>query len=115
MLDKFIMVEAEKLFPELFLRAEYFNPIEIYRETVNAEALGDSWLENQTTYIYKVGVYIIYDENKMDWLQAFYGYQRYEKSGFEFLGYLKFPNGENDDMQRTLESIVRLINNTIMR
>ncbi len=113
MLDEFIKVSAQEAFPELFARNEHFHPIEKYRERVNRDALSDDWLKNRTTYIYKVGVYIVMDDNKMDWLYAFYGMQRRETGGFEFLGYLNFPQGENDDMARTFDSIFDMIKNSI--
>jgi len=113
MLDKFIEASAKEAFPELFKRDEHFHPIEKYRERVNPDALTDDWLTNSTTYIYKVGVYIVMDDNKMDWLYAFYGYQRRKTSGFEFLGYLQFPQGENDDMSRTFDSIFDMVKQTI--
>ncbi len=115
MLDKFIKVEAKRLFPYLFERDKYFHPTEVWRETVTPEALDDSWLESDTTYIYKVGTYIVSDDNKMDWLFAFYGYQRYENGGLEFLGYLHFPQGENDDMDSTFKSISNHITAIIRR
>ena len=115
MLEDFIQAQAKEVFPELFDEAEYFHPIKVYRESANPDALSDDWLENRTTYIYKVGVYIVHDDNKMDWLYAFYGYQRYEKGGFQFLGYLNFPRGENDDMERTFGTIFKHINTTIGR
>jgi hypothetical protein len=115
MLDEFIRKNAKEVFPELFDRTDYFQPNEKYRETVNPDALSDDWLQNNTTYIYKVGVYLVYDSNKMDWLYAFYGYQRYEKGGMAFLGYLQFPQGENDDMSRTFTTIFKHIDTTIGR
>lgn len=115
MLDKFVQEKAKELFPDLFEHSEYFHPNEMWRESVNPDALSGDWLENDTTYIYKVGTYIVSDDNKMDWLYAFYGYQRQEDSGFEFLGYLHFPQGENDDMDRTFNSIINHITATITR
>lgn len=115
MLDDFIQAQAKEVFPELFDETESFHPNTVYRETVSPDALTDDWLKNNTTYIYKVGVYIVMDDNKMDWLYAFYGYQRREHGGFEFLGYLNFPQGENDDMKSTFGSIFDHINSIIGR
>lgn len=115
MLDKFIKNEASKLFPDLFGRSEWFHPHEMWRSSVNPDALDGSWLESKTTYIYKVGTYIVSDDNKLDWLFAFYGYQRSKNGDYEFLGYLHFPRGENDDMTNTFQSIVRHITTTIER
>lgn len=80
-----------------------------YAEDVNPDALSEDWLENQTSYIYKVGVLTAIDANKCDWVKVAIGFQRGENSNIEIKGVLNFRDGENDDIGRVLERAVNLL------
>jgi hypothetical protein len=76
-----------------------------YAEDVNPDALTDAWLEKQTSYIWKVGVLVLADNNKLDWAYAFIGHER-EPGKHEFIGFLQFQDGENDDPGRSIRRYV---------
>lgn len=80
-----------------------------YAEDVNPDALSDDWLENRTSYIYKVGVLTAIDANKCDWVEVVIGCQRSENSDIEIKGVLNFQDGENDDIGRVLERTINLL------
>lgn len=74
----------------------------LYRENTNEDAInGDAWLENQTSYIYRVGVLAFIDANKCDWVTVLIGHER-NPDQFEFIGKLHWRDGENDDIGRSL-------------
>ena len=74
-----------------------------YSEDVNEDANTDAWLENRTSYVYKVGVLCAIDSNKLDWIYAAIGTQRKDGSGFEIKGTFHFERGENDDVGRVIK------------
>lgn len=83
-----------------------------YRENVNADAIdGDKWLDNHTSYIWKVGVLLLADSNKADWFDAYIGVLRGNESYHEpeFIGHLHFPHGEADDVGRLLDRAFTLL------
>ena len=83
-----------------------------YIESINKDAITDDWLDNNTTYIYNVGVLALWDSNKCDYAYAFIGHQRNENQNFQFIGMLKWKNGENDDIGRSLAKYVELLTKT---
>ena len=46
-----------------------------YKEDVNKDALTDDWIENRTSFIYKVGVLTAIDSNKCDFIHIVIGTQ----------------------------------------
>ena len=83
-----------------------------YSENVNPDALSNDWLENRTSYIYKVGVLCAIDANKCDWVHIAIGTQRRQNSEMEVKGVFYFNEGENDDMGRVIDRAFQLIQNT---
>ena len=80
-----------------------------YSEDVNNDALSDAWLENSTSYIYKIGIVAAIDSNKCDWVYVAIGMQRTEHSSPIVIGTLHFKEGENDDMGRTIKRASTLL------
>lgn len=80
-----------------------------YAENKNNDALTEKWLENRTSYIYKVGVLTAMDSNKCDFVHVVIGTQRDENSEPELKGYFWFGEGENDDMGRVIERAFELL------
>jgi len=58
-----------------------------YSEDVNTDALSDDWLENRTSYIYRVGVLCAIDANKCDWVHIAIGTQRVIDRAFKLIQY----------------------------
>lgn len=81
----------------------------VYNENNNRDALSDLWLENNTSYIYKVGILAAIDRNKCDFVKIAIASQRSEKSQAKIIGFFDFDNGENDDIGRTIDRAVKLI------
>ena len=82
-----------------------------YKEDVNKDALTNDWLENRTSYIYKVGVLTAIDSNKCDFIHIAIGTQRSDIFEPEFKGYFYFDEGENDDVARVINRAVNLLKN----
>lgn len=74
-----------------------------YTEDVNEDANSNDWLENNTSYVYRVATLCAIDRNKCDWLDIAIGTQRSEGADFELTGILRFKRGENDDIGRVLK------------
>lgn len=80
-----------------------------YDEDVNDDALTDAWLENNTSYIYKVGVLTAIDANKCDFIHIVIGTQRMLGWEFEVKGYFHFNRGENDDVAVTIKRAMGML------
>lgn len=81
-----------------------------YLEDTNKDVIDGTWLENRTSFIYKVGVSIAIDANKSDWVYLAIGVQRQnENSSNQLIGTLSFPNGENGDIGRVVQRAVKLM------
>lgn len=80
-----------------------------YSEDVSEDALTEDWLENRTSYIYKVGILAAIDANKCDWVYVAIGTQRGEHSPVQIIGVLHFEEGENDDMGRVIKRVSQLL------
>ena len=80
-----------------------------YSENNNKDALTNEWLDNQTSFIYKVSVMVAIDNNKCDFAHVVIGVQRSEKSQPELKGYFYFSGGENDDMGRVIDRAFKLL------
>ena len=80
-----------------------------YSEDTNVDALSDDWLENRTSYIYKIGVLAAIDSNKCDFVHVVIASIRDENSTPEIKGYFHFDKGENDDMGRTIDRAFKLL------
>ena len=81
-----------------------------YTESVSADAInGDAWLENGTTYIWKVGILTKIDSNKCDWVNVFIAHQRDENATPQFIGHLHWQEGENDDIGRSLDRYLAIL------
>lgn len=79
-----------------------------YRESQNDDALSDAWLESDTSYIWRVGVLVLYDNNKCDWCRILIGTQRSEASVAKVIGMLEWEGGENDDPARTVKRAMEM-------
>lgn len=82
-----------------------------YLENKNDDALTDAWLENRTSYIYKVGVMTAIHSNKSGIAHIVIGVQRGggEKFAPELKGYFYFSKGENDDMGQVIHRALGLL------
>lgn len=80
-----------------------------YSENNNSDVLTDKWLDNGTSFIFKVAVMTAIDRNKCDFAHVVIGTQRGEDSEPELKGYLYFGEGENDDMGRVIERAFELL------
>jgi hypothetical protein len=78
-----------------------------YQEDVNPDALSDAWLDNDTSYIWKVGVLAVLDGNKRDWVHLFVGHHREPQEQCEFVGHFSWRDGENDDIARCLQRYLK--------
>ena len=101
---------------EKFLKEELLKKISkpeyysfYYDENNNKDALTNDWLENRTSYIYKVAVMTAIDSNKCDFAHVVIGVQRGKDSEPELKGYFYFSEGENDDMGRVIERAFKLL------
>ena len=101
---------------EDFLRNELLNKIINpnyysfdYLENTNIDALSEDWLENNTSYIYKVAVMTAIDVNKCDFVHIVIGTQRKIISEPELKGYFYFSEGENDDMGEVIKRAFNLL------
>ena len=66
--------------------------------------------DTDKSYIYRVAVLSVIDGNKSDWVHFYVGIQREKEDNtetFQFIGELYFPDGENTDIDRTLKSIAK--------
>lgn len=103
-LEEFLTAEADKLKP---LDADWPD-FRRYAEDTNPDAInGDAWLDNNTTYIWKIGVLAQIDSNKRDHASLFIAHER-QPGRFEFIGMLNWNGGENDDIARSIQRYVRL-------
>ena len=81
-----------------------------YSEHESPDAInGDAWLENQTSYIWKVATLGVVDGNKADWVHLYIGHQRDIGSQPEFIGELYWKDGENDDVGRCLRRYIETL------
>ena len=96
-------------YPDVKEYENYYNFY--YSENENRDALTNDWLDNKTSYIYKVGVLCAIDSNKCDFVHVVIGSQRAEYSEAEFKGYFYFKDGDNDDMGKTLERALEVMKN----
>lgn len=95
---------ADKAMPK-YDSDEYY---ERYSDNTNQAALTDAWLEDSSSYIWRVGVLTRIDNNKSDWMFAFIGHER-APGQFEFIGSLHYADGENDDPGRCLARALELL------
>lgn len=110
-LEEFLTEKAKQLQPWIFDEEETMAYIS-YEESINPDAFNDSddiWLENGTSYIWKVGILICYDFNKLDWISVFIGHER-QPNKFQFIGNLYWEGGENDDVGRCLRRYINILN-----
>jgi len=80
-----------------------------YREDVNADANSNAWLENGTSYIYKVATLCAIDSDKCDYVYMAIGVQREHYAPQELKATFYFDEGENDDIGRVLNRALKLI------
>ena len=80
-----------------------------YSEDVNEDALTNAWLDNRTSFIYKVGVLCAIDSNKCDFAYIAIGVQRKDFYEPELKGIFCFDEGENDDIARVLKRAMNLL------
>lgn len=81
---------------------------ERYTEHDNPAALTDAWLENSSSYIWRVGVLTRIDNNKADWMHVWIGHER-RPGKTEYIGHLHYADGENDDPGRCLMRALELL------
>ena len=101
---------------EEFLKEELLKKIDCpeycsyyYLEDNNNDVLIGAWLDNRTSFIYKVAVMAAIDSNKCDYAHVVIGVQRNEKFEPELKGYFYFSRGENDDMGRVIERAFKIL------
>lgn len=102
-LEKFLRKKADELAP---IDPEWVDARR-YRVSENSDALTDRWLENKTSYIWRVGVLAQWDSNKCDYAHIFIGHER-EPGKLEFIGHLYYQDGENDDIGASLKRFTEL-------
>lgn len=106
-LKNYLLDKAKELKPDIFADGDCIR----YAEDVNPDAInGDDWLKNRTPYIWKIGVLITNDSNKCDWVDVFIAHER-EPNNIDFIGHLNWPDGENDDIGRSVQRYVKLLQN----
>lgn len=106
-LKEFLLNKAREIRPEIF--DETWPDVLRYSENINPDAInGEAWLKNKTSYIWKVGVLATWDSNKFDYSTVFIGHER-EPGRSEFIGYLHWADGENDDIGRCLVRYLNLL------
>ena len=102
-LHKFLEAKADEIAP---LHRDYPDCRQ-YAVSENDDALTDAWLENRTSYIWRVGVLAQWDSNKCDWMRLFIGHER-NPDQLEFIGCLYWQDGENDDVGASMSRALRL-------
>jgi len=80
-----------------------------YLEDNNLDVINNTWLENRTSYIYKVAVMTAIDSNKCDFAHVVIVTQRSINAKPELKGYLYFREGENDDMGAVIQRAFELL------
>jgi hypothetical protein len=82
-----------------------------YVENISPLAIKENeWLDANTSWIYKVGVLVVGDTNKMDWVTVYIAKQRNEREDYDLIGKLYFNQGENDDMSKVLARVYACLN-----
>ena len=102
-MEKFLKEQALKHIPD----EKYYSFS--YSENNNDDVITSSWLNNRTSFIYKVGVMTAIDHNKCDFAHVFIGVQRTEYAEPELKGHFYFSGGENDDMGRVIERAFNIL------
>lgn len=103
-LEKFLRKKANEIAPI----HPKFPDTRRYQESVSPSAIdGAKWLDDNTSYIWKVGVLGQWDSNKFDYARLFIGHER-EPGRLEFIGCLHWQGGENDDIGRCLQRYVNI-------
>lgn len=109
-LEQFLRKFAEEKYPHHFETVEFsgtkYQDVKEYHEDVNPDALTDAWLDNGTSYIYKVGTLAIIDWNKADYVRVVIGILRDERRLPEVVGEFYFHDGENMDIGRVIKRAV---------
>ena len=82
-----------------------------YNEHLNTDAISDAWIENNNSFIYRVGVLSAIDSNKCDWVHVIIGVERSKDTKFKVIGEFHFNQGENDDIGRVMDRSFYLIKN----
>lgn len=80
-----------------------------YKSDIEEDALSGDWLENRTSYVWKVGIAAFVDANKCDWVYVYIGHQRSDSSTPQFIGCLYWENGENDDIPRSVDRYLKIM------
>ena len=110
-LEEMLRLKAQPVIDEA---NDYFGGFVKYLENVNIDALSNDWLENRTSFIWKVGILYIVDANKADWVYIYIGHQRDDKTPPDFIGSLHYNEGENDDIYRCLKRYINLFDENIV-
>jgi hypothetical protein len=104
------IIEAYEKDHDVKKMSEYIKPYGSYQENVSHDAiLGETWLKNGTSYIWKVGVLSVADGNKTDWIDVYIGIKRNEESHPYIIGRLSFPDGENTDCGRVMKRVFKML------
>lgn len=77
-----------------------------YQEDINKDAATNKWLDNGTSFVWKVGVLSVIDANKCDWVYFALGIQKTPHSEIDIIGHFCFSDGENDDIARVLKRMM---------
>lgn len=106
----FLLEQLRDKFPE-FKKHEDLHNFQ-YVENVNEDADSDTWLEKGTSFIHTIGILAAVDSNKLDWAYFAIGQKRMSHSKPILIGFLEFPQGENDDITRTIKRINKIFKHT---
>ena len=79
-----------------------------YKEDVNKDALTNDWLENRTSYIYKVGVLTAIDSNKCDFIHVVIGTQVTNDILTNYNGYKCVDDIKNSFTKETFDNNINL-------
>ena len=80
-----------------------------YQEDTNPAAIdGERWLDEGSSYIWRVGVLAQIDSNKCDHVRVVIGHER-EPGQIQIIGQLSWDGGENDDIGRCLDRARRIL------
>lgn len=79
-----------------------------YVECVNPDAIDDDkWIDNGTSYIWKIGFLLIKDSEKNDSVMIHIAHERLP-GAFQYIGRLCWNDGDNDEMNRLFRRYANL-------
>lgn len=106
-MKKFLLEQAKPYIDDF----NYESPFIVgYSQDVNDDAInGDAWLDNGTSWVWKVAVLTLFDSNKRDFGKAYLGMQKSPSSEPILIGTVEFGDGENDDCGRVMRRLLNCL------